>query len=232
MIRKILAAMAGLTVAVAGPAFAAQQQYSVTDFHTVRMQAPFRVVVLTGKGNSAQGEGARDALDRVSLSVSGGVLTIRAAASRYGEQNRNAGAVELLISTPAVRRVIMGGDGSLSVHGMRGVRGDISMAGNGDLEVDGVAVDQLVVNSAGGGRIRLSGRAGQARVQVIGAGNIEAPGLVAKDLVLDSQGPGSIALSASGMAEVTVKGAGDVKVLGPAACKVSQAGSGLVECGR
>lgn len=230
MIKDILAAFFGLAL-LAVPAVAAEQQYSVTDFDTVRMQGPFNVTIITGKGNSARGEGQRDALDRVSLNVSGGILTIRAAAPPYGGQARNFGRVDLVITTGVVRRVSMGGNGSLAIQGLKGVRGDINLAGNGDLEVNGVAVDQLVVNSAGNGRIRLSGRAGQARVQVIGAGSIDSPELVAKDLILESQGPGSVLLTAAGTAQVSVQGSGNVRVLGNAACKVNQTGSGLVECG-
>lgn len=230
MIKRFLIACFGLTMPSV-PAIAAEQQYSITDFDTVRMQGPFRVTIITGKGNSARGEGPRDALDRVSLNVSGGVLTIRAAAPRYGEKAGNVGRADLMITTGIVRRVSLGGNGSLTIHGLKAVRGDINLSGNGDLEVNGIAVDQLVVNSAGGGRLRLAGQAGQARVQVIGAGSIESPGLVAKSLILDSQGPGSVVLSAAATAQLGVQGSGDVRVLGNAVCKINQTGSGLVECG-
>src|SRR3546814_6663925 len=72
-LRSIGRGVALLIVFVGGPALAAEQQYSVTHFDTVRMQAPFRVIISTGRGNSGRGEGERDALDRVSLDVSGGV---------------------------------------------------------------------------------------------------------------------------------------------------------------
>ncbi|MBK5264786.1 MAG: DUF2807 domain-containing protein [Alphaproteobacteria bacterium] len=231
MTMKIVMCSLMLSTAAPGFAEAATQQYSVTNFDTVRMQAPFHVTIVTGQGNSARGEGERDALDRVSLSVSGGVLTIRASRSRVGQENGNPGKVSLIITTATVRRVLMGGNGVLSINGMKGTRGDINMAGNGDLEINGVALDQLVINSAGSGRIRLSGSAGDARVQVIGAGNVEAPQLVAKTLTIDSQGPGSIVLTATGTADVIVKGSGDVTVRGRPACKTSQAGSGQLICG-
>src|SRR3546814_4881769 len=125
----------------------------------------------------------------------------------------------------------MGGNGALQIDGMKGVRGELSLAGNGDLDVSGVALDHLIVNSAGGGRIRMAGQAGDARIQVIGAGSIEAPGLTAKTLNIISQGPGSITLTATGTAEVTVNGSSDVIVLGDPACTVHQAGSGQVLCG-
>ena len=212
-------------------ASAAEQQYSVTAFDTVRMQGPFTVVITTGKGNSARGEGDRAALDRVSMSVSGGVLTIRALPSRTGEGAGSPGRITLHLTTAVVRRVMMGGSGTLRIDGMKAVRGDLNLAGSGELVVDGIAVDQLVVNSAGNGRLRLNGSAGSIKAQVIGAGSIEATELVTKAALIDSQGPGTIAMNVTGTAEVSVKGAGDVTVLGKAACKVTQAGSGNVVCG-
>src|SRR3546814_1259315 len=73
-LRSIRCGVALLIVFAGVPALAAEQPYSVTHFDTVRMQVPFRVIISTGKGNLGRGEGERDALDRVSLDVSGGVL--------------------------------------------------------------------------------------------------------------------------------------------------------------
>lgn len=220
-----------LPIVLPSAALAAEQQYNVTNFDTVRMQGPFSVVIVTGKGNSARGQGDRSALDRVSLDVSGGVLTIRMLPPRMGEQERNAGRATLTITTATVRRVLMGGSGAMRIEGLKGVRGDLNLSGSGDLEVNGVAVDQLVVNNAGNGRVRLSGNAGSARIQMMGAGSLEAPGLVVKNATIDSQGPGSITLTAAGTADLSVKGSGNVTVLGKAACKISQQGSGEVLCG-
>src|SRR3546814_12754583 len=86
----------------------------------------------------------------------------------------------------------MGGNGALQIDGMKGVRGELSLAGNGDLDVSGVALDHLIVNSAGGGRIRMAGQAGDARIPVIGARSIRATGLPAKTLNYNSPGHGTI----------------------------------------
>lgn len=212
-------------------ATAAEQPFSVTNFDTVRMYGPLTVEIATAKGNSARGVGDRSALDRVSLNVSGGVLTIRMLPQRAGTQERKTGSATLYITTATVRRVQMGGSGTLKIEGMKGVRGDLNLLGSGDLEVVGVAVDQLVVNSAGNGRVRLAGRAGMARIQAIGAGNVEAPALVARTAVIVNQGPGAITLTADTAADIAVQGSGDVTVLGKPACKIAQTGSGEVNCG-
>src|SRR3546814_11075750 len=83
-LRSIRCGVALLIVFAGVPALAAEQQYSVTHFDTVRMQVPFRVIISTGKGNSGRGEGERDALDRVSLDVSGGVQIGMAPCSERG----------------------------------------------------------------------------------------------------------------------------------------------------
>src|SRR3546814_14234430 len=98
-LRSIGRGVALLIVFVGGPALAAEQQYSVTHFDTVRMQAPFRVIISTGRGNSGRGEGERDAVDRVSLDASGGALPIRARPARLGQERRNPGRGTLYRTT-------------------------------------------------------------------------------------------------------------------------------------
>src|SRR3546814_14516441 len=53
-LRSIRCGVALLIVFAGVPALAAEQQYSVTHFDTVRMQVPFRVIISTGKGRSEE----------------------------------------------------------------------------------------------------------------------------------------------------------------------------------
>src|SRR3546814_19227971 len=112
--RSIRCGVALLIVFAGVPALAAEQQYGVTHFDTVRMQVPYRVIISTGKGNSGRGDGERDALDRVSLDLSGGVLTVRAKPDRFGLEKQHPGRVSLYLTTAAVRRVLLGGVGAIS----------------------------------------------------------------------------------------------------------------------
>src|SRR3546814_14743847 len=122
--------------------------------------------------------------DLVSLDVSGGVLTIRAKPDRFGQEKRNPGRVTLYLTTAAVRRVVLGGNGALQIDGMKGVRGALSLAGNGDLDVSGVALDHLIVKSHGVGRIRMAGYTGEPRLLVIGSRGNQARGPTAKTVTI------------------------------------------------
>src|SRR3546814_14373216 len=113
------------------PALASEHECSVTLADTSRRQATCRVCNATGRGDSWRGEGELDSLDRVSLDVCGGVLTIRAKPDRFGQEKRNPGRVTLYLTTAAVRRVVMGGNGALQIDGMKGVSGELSLAAIG-----------------------------------------------------------------------------------------------------
>lgn len=226
-----IASLIGAVFALPPGAQAATQPYTVTSFDSIRVDAPVRVLVTTGGGASAKGEGDRDALDRLDLQVSGGLLTIRMKPSQNGERRRAAGPLTLRLSTGAVRRVQLSGGGSLAIDRMKGLRGDLSLGGGGDISVGAVALDRIGVMLSGGGRVTLAGAAGDADLRIVGPGALLAEGLKAKQAKIVNDGSGSIAVTVATAADVRASGSGDVSVLGGAACKVVHAGAGRVMCG-
>lgn len=223
------ALIAVLTTMAAAPAMAATQAYVVTSFDAVRIDAPIRVELTTGRGVAASGEGPRATLDRIALSVSGRLLTIRMTPLRPGE--KNAGPATLRLSTGELRRLVMVGGGAVSVDRMKGLSGDIAVGGNGDVTVAAIEVDRLTVSLAGGGRVTLSGKAGSADIRLSGPGELAASALAARTARVSNDGPGNIALSATTSADVRASGTGDVTVIGAAACTVANDGTGRVACG-
>lgn len=217
-------------LAASMPAAAATQGYTITRFDSIRVDAPVRVFVATGKGVTAKGEGDRDALDRVDLQVSGNLLVIRMK-PRGTDEKRGGGPVTLRLSTDDLRRVTLTGGGSLTIDSMRGQRGDILLGGGGDITVGAVALDQIGVLLSGAGRIMLSGQAGRADMRVSGPGVLTADALVSRDARLVNEGTGSISTTASATADISAFGSGDVLVQGKAACKVKHSGAGRVLCG-
>lgn len=226
--RHILVVM-GLLSCV--PAHAATQAYVITTFDSIRVEAPVRVVIRTGAGTSARGEGDRQILDRLDVQVSGGLLLVRLRAPASPGEARPGGTATLTLSTEMIRRAQLSGGGSLTIDAMKGQRGDIALAGSGDIVVGTAALDRLVVMVAGNGRMTLSGAAGVFEARSTGAGIVDAPGLKAKQTRLVNQGPGSITLTASGPADISTAGSGDVTVLGTPACKVTRGGTGRISCG-
>jgi hypothetical protein len=224
-----VALLMGLSPAAAR---AATQPYVVTSFDSIRLDAPVRVLVRSGGGASARGEGDRDTLDRIDLQVSSGLLVVRLRPPAAGANARGAvGPATLILTTQQVRRVQLSGGGSISVEGMKGQRGDIALAGSGDIAVSGVALDRLVLMVAGNGRLTLSGTAAILEARLTGAGSVAGESLRAKDAKIVNQGPGAIVATVGGTADISTAGSGDVTVLGAPSCTVARGGTGALRCG-
>jgi len=224
------AVLAGLLPA--GGAAAAERGYIVTDFDSLRLEAPIDVSVQTGRGVSAHGTGDRDLLDRLELAVSARTLTIRLKPSPFeGSRRGDAGVVRLTLTVPALRRINLSGAGTLRATGMDRGEGEIISAGNGAMTVTGIASDRLSVAQYGAGSVTLSGRAQAVMLRVTGSGTLDAQALDAADLDLTLEGNASVQARASRAAKLVAVGAGSATVTGRGACTVRHAGSGIVRCG-
>lgn len=222
-------AVAALASLATPPAFAATQGYVVTGFDGIRLLAPVRVTVVTGKGTSARGEGSREMLDRLVLEVSGGVLTIRLKQAQPGEAA--GGPATLTLSTGTLAKAQVNGGGVLAIDRMTGLRGDLALNGGGEISVGAVTLDRLNVALMGGGRVTLAGKALQAGVDLSGAGTLAGEALTAGDARIVSDGAGAVTLAATKTATINARGAGDVTVTGKLACTVQRAGTGTISCG-
>ena len=228
---RIYLPLALLLLASAPAAQAATQPYVVTSFDSIRVEAPVNVIVTTGGGISAKGEGDREALDRLELQNSGSLLVVRMRPAADGGLRGAAGVATLRLSTGQMRRATLSGGGTITVNGMKGQQGELALNGGGDITINGAALDRLNVALWGSGRVTLSGKAGRASILASGPGAVRGEGLTATRAELLNNGPGSIAVTVTGAADVNARGSGDVTVLGKPVCKVAQSGTGRVLCG-
>jgi len=213
------------------PAGAATQPYTLSYFDAIRLEAPVSVMVKTGGGVSARGEGDRALLDRIEIRVAGSTLVVRMRPAAIGETMPQRGRVTLTLSTERIRSAQVEGSGSLTLDAMSGLAGNVVISGNGQATITAVKLDKLTVIVGGPGRVTLTGVAQDANLQMLGTGAIEAGALVVRRAVLGNMGPGIVNVAASDTARVTAKGPGDVVVIGKAACTVEHAGAGRVSCG-
>jgi len=232
-----LVAAAGLIAP--GAAQAAMRGYIVTDFNSIKVEAPVRIVLTTGSGASGMGEGDRDVLDRVDLSVSGGSLTVRmkdspdSSLAKSGGGKKGAQSVPILtISTGVLRRAAVNGGGALTIRNLDGLEVDLSMNGAGDMLVEEAKVDRLNLYVSGGGRVTVKGTAKTVRASANGPGTIEAADLVAGQATIANDGVGSVRITVNGPAKVVSIGSGDTTIGGKAICDVTQRGVGQVICGQ
>jgi hypothetical protein len=224
--------LGGALFLAAGAAPAATRGYIVTDFDSIRLEAPIAVAVATRRGVTARGEGDADMLDRIDLAVSGRVLTVRLKPSPF-EGARAAGdaPARLFLSAPSLRAVQLAGAGTLVVEGLRGPRAEIAAAGSGTLRVAGIDTPSLAVLQTGAGQLRLAGKAGTGVMRLSGAGEVNASGLRIADLDLVAEGAGTAQALATRSARIVVLGPANVDVDGRPACTVRHVGSGTVVCG-
>lgn len=223
----------GSAMLAASGASAASRTFTVTDFDSVRLEAPFDIALQTGRGVSARAEGEADLLDRVDLSVSARVLTIRLKASPFqSDRNANAGAIRLVLTVSSVRRIQLSGAGSIRATGLDRARAELISTGSGSLVIDGIDSDKLSVLQLGSGAVQLAGKAKSVELRVSGSGSLDAKALTAADLDLTLEGPAMVTAHADRAAKIVATGAGSVIVEGRGACTVNHAGSGLVRCGR
>lgn len=230
LLRATAVALIGALLAVS-PVQAAMRGYIVTSFDTIRLEAPIRVVLQTGSGTSATGEGDRAALDRVTLSVSGQVLTIRLADSAAGWDSSLESVPTIHLSTGQLRRAILMGGGVLTISELEGLEADLSLNGGGKLVAQGVDVERLSLSVGGSGLMTVGGSTRDLRVAVSGPGSIDALGLSANAASVMNDGTGSIRARVDGPVKVVSTGSGDTVVEGKPVCTVARRGAGEVRCG-
>ncbi len=208
--------------------------YIVTSFDVIKVEAPVRIMLITGTGTRAQGEGDREMLDRVDLSVSGGVLSVKMRArldNGFDSTDASGEAPLITLSTGQLRRVNVMGGAQVRVSRLDALEADLSLSGNGELTVDKASVERLALYVSGGGRLTIAGKAHYVRASVNGSGMLEAAGLDAHEATVSNDGPGSMALSVHGPVKVVSTGSGDTSIDGKPICSVTRRGTGAVKCG-
>jgi hypothetical protein len=224
--------LCGGAALLGGAAQAATRNYIVTDFDTVRVEAPIAVGVQMRRGVTARGEGDTDVLERIELNVSGRILTVRLKPSPFqGGKSDQGVTTRLFLTTPQLRRAQLSGSGTLAINGMDGQNAEIIATGSGAVTASGVNAANFSVALQGSASVTLAGKALKATFISAGNGAIDGSALTVSDLEVTAQGTGAIKALATRAAKVTALGPAAVSVDGHPACTVRHAGGGTVSCG-
>lgn len=213
---------------------AADRVVTVTSFDRIRVDGPYQVEIITGRGSSAKITGDRAAIDRVDMDVQGTMLTIRtnrtAWAGGWPGDAKN-GPVIIRLTAGELRGATISGSGSLKIDRVRGPRISLAVDGSARMTVGRVETDRLELVAVGSGALSVSGITKALTATVRGSGAIEGAGLTTSDLILTSESAGNVALGAKLTAKVVSTGSGSVTIGGQPACTVNALGSGEVVCG-
>ena len=218
-------------LALATPVSAAERRYPVTDFDRIVVEGPYVVTVAIGHTTTASANGPQDALDRVTIDVSGTTLRIRRNTQWVGTPGAQQGVLTIALSTRTLRSVRLVGPASFEVDNLRGQRIDLTVEGSGRLRAGNIAADTLDLGLRGAGRLELTGRAGILRADIQGTGELAASGLTADNATLMTTTMGNVSLAARTSANVTANGLGEIVIGGRPACTVRGQGAGQVRCG-
>lgn len=216
-------------IVAASPLYAAQRNYTVTDFTRVRVEGPYAVTLATNVSPYARAVGSQRALDRVSLKVEGRTLIIRVDRSAWGgSPNEQAGPVTISVGTHEIEQAMLVGPGSLAIDRVRGLNFALSSFGSGAASIADVAVDRLRMAVEGSGSARVAGTTKQFDASLNGPGLIDAAGLNAKDATLSAMGPASLRASVTNTAKINATGTATITLEGGAACVQKVTGSAVV----
>jgi hypothetical protein len=226
--KALLPALCVATIA-AGPAAAADRNFSITSFDQVRVQGPYKVKLTTGVAPFAVATGSDAALDRVSVEVEGRTLVVGANQSAWGGfADESVGPVEISVGTHDLSAAWVNGAGTLAIDGVRGLEFDLSLQGSGSAAIGTADVDVLKVGLSGAGSASIAGRATRLTAIVRGTSSLDASALASKDAVVGAEGPSTISFVATNTAKIDVRGTSSVNVGGNPACTVKADGSAVV----
>jgi hypothetical protein len=217
--------------ALAAPALAAEQKFTVTGFEGISVSVPHKVIVTTGKAPSVRAVGDQKSIDRLEVEVTSGTLRIREKKSDTWFSWKDGEVLTIYVTTHTLDSARLAGSGDVAVDRMKGQDVKLSLAGSGDLNVGVVTADRMDVSLAGSGDMAMTGTCGAATISIAGSGNIDAPGLKCQSLTGKIAGSGDITADVAKHAKLSIAGSGDIKILGKPQCEVRTLGSGKVSCG-
>ncbi|MFO1241503.1 MAG: head GIN domain-containing protein [Sphingomonadaceae bacterium] len=231
--RPFCAVPAMLAFLAPASAVAAEKRYAISDFDRVQVFGPFNVTIQPGRATSVTATGDLQALDIVSVTSSGGILTIQTltrARSSWKEEPHPA--AKILVVLPQLKGVRLLGSGSVAVAELRGIATNITLNGGGLISIAKLTSDAADVYLSGSGRISLGGSAKNISIKVSGSGDIDSSMLSASDLKIESGTSGRVVAKALRTADIKQTGPGEVHVNGSPSCLVENSGAGTVDCGR
>ena len=208
------------------------RNYSVGNFSAIEVAGPYDVEVRTGSNPSVAAQGSEKLLERTEVEVRDGKLVIhpehQAGWFHWGWSSR--GKAHFTVTVPQLTGATIAGSGDIHVDKVSGQDFEGEVAGSGSLDVASFAVQQLKLTIAGSGDMKASGSAQSAKYDIAGSGDIDAANVQTQSLEATIAGSGGIKAHATGNANISIMGSGDVYVTGGAKCSVSKAGSGNAHC--
>lgn len=234
----LVAAAASLGLGACGnssaeaPGPTVQRDYKVATFDKIEVAGPFDVTVTTGGQPSVHASGPSNLIDKMEVTVEGGVLRIRPEKRNkmFGWNFGSNGKATVTVSVPMLSEAAIAGSGGIAIDKIRGANFKGEIAGSGDLRLAAVEAGDVQLSIAGSGGVTAAGKATRVTYEIAGSGDINAKGLAAETARVSIAGSGNVGANATGTADVEMLGSGNVSLTGGGKCTVEKHGSGDVSC--
>lgn len=215
-----------LLAAAATASHAAERRFTITSFDRIRVEAPFDVILATGKTPSAKAEGSVAALDTVDLRVEGRTLLVR---QRSGWNGEGKGVpVRVTLATPGLNSALLIGSGRLQVDRMGGLTVTLGLAGPGQLEVADLRADRVELLAGGSGTVSLAGSVKIARFGTEGTVVLDAAALQSSEATLVATGSSEVRAAVGKSANITASGGATIAMQTPVACVQKVTGAATI----
>ena len=215
------------------------------DVTEIDLSGPFEMTLRKGAVASLTVRGEQRLLGNIDTTQEGKMLLIRT----KGMLLRHRQPLQVVLVLPSISKLNIRGSGDSTINGFSGEKVDVQLFGSGnvkfngnyklvsaavfgsgDLEMNGGSSDKVAVALEGSGKMTVVGSCKEFKAKQTGSGNLDAEYLASDATAVSLLGSGNSLVQARKTAQVTVRGSGDVSVLGnPSERSASTTGSGKVD---
>ncbi len=214
------------------------------DVTEIELSGPIDMTLRQGAIASLTVRGEQRLLGNVDTTQNGNKLNI----GTKGMLLHHRQPLQVVLTLPSIDKLNIRGSGDSTINGFSGEKVDVqlygsgnvkfngrykdvtaALHGSGDMEMNGGSSDKVAVALVGSGRMTVVGSCKQFKADQTGSGDLDAEHLAADDVSVNLRGSGTSVVQALKAADITLRGSGDVSVLGnPTTRNINKTGSGDV----
>ncbi|WP_229260256.1 head GIN domain-containing protein [Duganella alba] len=211
---------------------------------SVELSGPIDLILMQGPAASLRVRGEQRSLANIETVQDGRELHIGTKGMLLNPRHRLQ--VELVL--PSLEELVVSSSGDTKVSGFNGEQlelqlhgsGNVTFSGryrsltagahgSGNLNLNAGSTENVELEMVGSGQITASGSCKVLNAELTGSGDLDARHLAAEKVTVNLKGSGTSHVFAKQSADLTLRGSGDIRVLGnPDQRNVSRTGSGDV----
>jgi hypothetical protein len=211
---------------------------------SVELSGPIDLILTQGQNATLRVRGEQRSLANIETLQDGRDLHIGTKGMLLNPRHRLQ--VELVL--PSLEELMVSSSGDTKVSGFNGERLELQLHGSGNVNFNGRyrslaagahgsgnlnlnagSSERVELEMVGSGQITASGSCQTLEAQLTGSGDLDARHLAADKVTVNLKGSGTTHVFAKRSAELTLRGSGDIRVLGnPDQRNVNRTGSGDV----